>query len=312
MKFSAVWILIPVTLVALGRDTSAEETTRDLQTPYTAVEDVVYGNKLGMGLTLDVIQPQQGAKHIGVLLISSGGWKSEKSNVPDDVKKFRRVHWLMGLLNSGYTVFVTRHGSTPRFQVPEMIEDVRRAVRFVRLHAKEYGIDPDHIGITSGSSGGHLALMVATTGDDGNPESPDPVERVSSRVQAVVSWFPPTDLVNWGRENGYQLINTIQPKLFKDVFGEITDLPAQLKSISPYYFVTEDDPPLLLIHGTADLTVPLQQSEVMKAKYEEVGLDVQLNVIPKAGHTMWPGIEKQYTDVAAWFDRYLIPKSDEE
>lgn len=276
-----------------------------LSVPYTAVEDVVYGNKEGMGLTLDVLQPEQNRKGIGVILVSSGGWKSSKSNLPQKVAERRRDHWAMGLLHGGFTVFVVRHGSGPRFRVPEMIEDVRRSVRFVRLNAADYAIDPDRIGITSGSSGGHLALMVGTTGDDGNPDAKDPVERVGSRVQAIVSWFPPTDLVNWGTADGYKTIEKLRPAMFEEIFGKITDLTAQLKSISPLYHVTSDDPPLLLIHGDKDLTVPLQQSEILKAKYEEAELPVKLIVQPGGGHTYWDGIEKQYADVAKWFDAYL-------
>lgn len=273
--------------------------------PYTATEDIVYGQKEGMGLTLDVLRPENGAKGIGIVLISSGSWKSSKSNLPEDVAEFRKDHWAMGLLSHGFTAFVVRHGSGPRFQVPEMVEDVRRAVRFIRLHAAEYGVDPDHLGITSGSSGGHLALMVGMTGDDGNPDAKDPVERVSCRTQAIVGWFPPTDLINWGKEGGYTIIEQVRPNLFKDMFGTITDLPAQLKSVSPIYFTTPDDPPLLLIHGDEDRTVPVQQSEILTAKYEESGLTVKLIVQAGGGHTYWDGIEQQYNDVAMWFDTYL-------
>ena len=87
-----------------------------------------------------------------------------------------------------------------------MVEDVRRAVRFVRLHAADYHVDPGALGITSGSSGGHLALMVGLTGDDGNKDSKDLVEQQSSRVQAIVAWFPPTDLINWGSRWGWKAI----------------------------------------------------------------------------------------------------------
>jgi acetyl esterase/lipase len=273
--------------------------------PYTAIEDVVYGQKEGLGLTLDVLQPEQNRNGIGIILVSSGSWKSGKSNLPEQVAESRRDHWAMGLLHSGFTVFVVRHGSGPRFHVPEMIEDIRRSVRFIRLKAADYAIDPDRIGITSGSSGGHLALMVGMTGDDGNTKSNDPVERVSSRVQAIVSWFPPTDLINWGTADGYKRIERTQPGRFEEMFGTITDLTEQLESISPLYHVTSDDPPLLLIHGDKDLTVPLQQSEILKEKYEEAGLTVKLIVQPGGGHTYWDGIEKQYTDVAKWFDAYL-------
>jgi acetyl esterase/lipase len=278
----------------------------ELVVPYKATEDVVYGNKEGMGLTFDVLEPKKNKKGIGVILVSSGGWRSEKSNLTKEVENRRKDHWGMGLLSNGFTVFVVRHGSGTRFQVPEMVEDIRRSVRFIRLHAKDYKIDPDHIGITSGSSGGHLALMVGTTGDDGNPDAKDPVERVSCRTQAIVSWFPPTDLVNWGGKDGYKMIQTAQPRMFDDIFGKVTDLVPQLKSISPIYHVTKDDPPLLLIHGTNDKTVPLQQSEVLKAKYEETKLPAKLIIQEGGGHTYWKGIEKHYVDVGEWFDAYLF------
>jgi acetyl esterase/lipase len=285
-------------LVMTGRSHAGLES---IQVSYTSIEDVVYGQKEGMGLTLDVLQPEQNSNGIGVVLVSSGSWRSSKSNLVEEVSRKRTDHWGMGLLHGGFTVFVVRHGSGPRFHVPEMVEDIRRSVRFVRLHATDYGIDPEHIGITSGSSGGHLALMVGLTGDDGNSDSKDPVERVSSRTQAIVSWFPPTDLINWGVEGGYKFIESARPTLFLDMFGTITDLPTQLKTISPIYFVTSEDPPLLLIHGDSDKTVPLQQSEIMQAKYQEVGLKVKLIVQPGGGHTYWEGIEKRYEDVALWF-----------
>ena len=198
--------------------------------PYIAIEDVVYGQKDGMGLSLDVLTPQENAKGIGVVLISSGSWRSHKSNVlaEDDARR-QSEHWVQGLLGGGYTLFIARHGSAPRYFVPEMIEDIRRAVRFVRLHAADYHVDPAHLGITSGSSGGHLALMVGLTGDDGRPDAKDPVERQSSRVQAIVAWFPPTDFINWATPDGYKTIEEKRPGFFKGIFGDVTDLPTQLR-----------------------------------------------------------------------------------
>jgi acetyl esterase/lipase len=296
-----------VALVVVGLGLSivarAEDTVASVK--YDMAEDIVYGNKDGMGLTLDVLTPEGGGKHIGVILVSSGSWKSNKSNVPDQEAKRLQDHWVQGLLQGGYTIFLTRHGSAPRYFVPEMIEDIRRSVRFVRLHAQRFHVDPQHLGITSGSSGGHLALMVATTGDDGQGDASDPVERVSSRVQAVVAWFPPTDLVNWGMPDGYRTVEKLRPGFFENIFGKITDLESQLKSISPIYQVSKDDPPLLLIHGDRDVTVPVQQSRILKEKYDELGLGVQLIVHPGGGHTYWRGILNEYPAVWAWFDRYL-------
>jgi len=292
-------------LVSVAFTGSAIAGIEELIVPYKTTEDVVYGNKEGMGLTFDVLEPKKKRKGIGVVLVSSGGWNSKKSNLQEEVDNRRKDHWGMGLLSNGYTVFVVRHGSGTRFQVPEMVEDIRRSVRFIRLHAKDYNIDPDHIGITSGSSGGHLALMVGLTGDDGDAKAKDPVEQASCRTQAIVSWFPPTDMINWGAPNGYKMIEQARPQMFKEMFGKVTNLTEQLKSVSPIYHVTEDDPPLLLIHGTKDKTVPLQQSEVMNAKYESANLPVKLIIQEGGGHTYWKGIEKHYVDVGQWFDTYL-------
>jgi len=263
-------------------------------------------HKDGMALTMDVLTPKQGAKGIGLILVDSGSWKSNKSDIAaKNLRKRDKNHWAQGLLAGGFTLFVVRHGSSPRYFVPEMIKDMNRAVRYVRTIAKDYGADPNHLGITSGSSGGHLSLMAAMTGDDGNPDAEDPVERVSSRIQCAVAWFPPTDMVNWGTTNGFEALNVFVPSLFLRMFGEVTDLEKQLREISPIYFVSEQAPPLLLIHGDHDLTVPLQQSKVLHAKYEELGLPVKLIVESGGGHTYWPGIVAEYKEVWKWFDGHL-------
>src|SRR3954453_17834037 len=99
---------------------------------YRATEDIVYGHKDGLALTLDVIEPEQNPKGLGLILVSSGSWRSEKSDLPEDVERRRQHdHWTQGLIKGGYTLFVVRHGSSPRYTVPEMTPDINRAVRFV-------------------------------------------------------------------------------------------------------------------------------------------------------------------------------------
>ena len=95
------------------------------------------------------------------------------------------------LLKRGYTVFAVVHGSQPRFTIPEILKDMNRAVRFIRYHAKDYHIDPDRIGMTGASAGGHLSLMQGTAGDTGDKLAKDPIDQTSSRVQAVGCFFPP-------------------------------------------------------------------------------------------------------------------------
>ncbi|HEX5082841.1 MAG TPA: alpha/beta hydrolase [Blastocatellia bacterium] len=272
---------------------------------YRAIDNIVYGQKDGMGLTMDALIPETKTKNIGVIFIVSGSWKSKKNETPEEEEKDRRRHWAQGLLNGGYTLFLVRHSSSPRYFVPEMIPEIRRAIRFIRFHAKDYGIDPRRIGISGASSGGHLALMAAFTADDGKADAKDPVERVSSRAQAVVAWFPPSDLVNFGGEAGYKNYAKLRPRVFEEMFGKVTDVESQLKSISPINFVTENAPPLLLIHGDADKLVPVQQSYALKVKYEELKRPVKLIVQPGAPHTFWLGIEKNYPAIWEWFDQYL-------
>src|SRR5439155_3550362 len=103
---------------------------------------------------------------------------------------------LLEFLKRGYTVFAVVHGSQPKFTVPEILLDMHRAVRYIRSHAQDFKIEPERIGITGGSAGGHLSLMQGTAGDLGDPKARDPVERVSSRVQAVACFFPATDFLN--------------------------------------------------------------------------------------------------------------------
>lgn len=297
--------LIAVSLAIVNAEDEAN-TSGLTFTDYNITEDLIYGHKDGLALTLDVLTPKRDAKGIGLILVSSGSWKSAKSDVAsENVRKRNEDHWGQGLLQGGFTLFVVRHGSSPRYYVPEMIRDMNRSVRFVRSVAANHGVDPDKLGITSGSSGGHLALMAAMMGDDGHPESLDRIEQLSSRVQCIVAWFPPTDLLNWGLPKGYTLIQLVKPDLFSRVFGEITDLEQQLKEISPLYYVTDQAPPLLLIHGDSDKTVPLQQSQTMQAKYQATGLPVKLIVKSGGGHSYWPGIVSEYRETWKWFDTHL-------
>ena len=139
------------------------------------IADVVYGHKAGMALTFDVFTPAGESNGVGILYMVSGGWVSRWT--PPD----RARAGFEALLNGGFTVFSVRHGSSPRFKVPEAHADVRRAVRFVRLHASTYGVDPDRLGVYGGSAGGHLSLMLGLASDDGDASATDEVLRVTPR-----------------------------------------------------------------------------------------------------------------------------------
>ena len=259
--------------------------------------DVVYGRKHGMALTMDVFTPKENASGAAIVWIVSGGWFSSHHAI--------NPQWIEEFLNRGYTVFAVVHGSQPRFTIPEITEDLNRAVRFIRHHAKDYQIDPARIGMTGGSAGGHLSLMQGTAGDKGNPAASDPIDRESSRVQAVACFFPPTDFLNYGKtgENaiGRGVLKGFKPPFdFQEqdpetkVFRPITDEAKILelgRQISPVNHVSADDPPTLIIHGDADLLVPIQQAELILEKLKTAGVETKLVVKKGAAHG-WSDIGK--------------------
>jgi acetyl esterase/lipase len=280
---------------------------------FTRTEDVIYGRKFGTALTLDVFTPNENANGAAIVWVVSGGWFSSHDNISPV--------WIAEYLKRGYTVFAVVHGSQPKFTIPEILEDMHRSIRFIRSKAEQYKIDPHRIGITGGSAGGHLSLMQGTTGADGQPDAKDPVDRLSSRVQAVACFFPPTDFLNYGRLGEIALGNgTLKgfraPFDFREfdnstrAFVTITDLDKRLeigKVISPVYHVSSDDAPSLIIHGNADKLVPIQQAEIIIARFNEVNVPCELVVKPGAEHG-WADIVNDVPTFADWFDKYLAKK----
>jgi acetyl esterase/lipase len=281
---------------------------------FTRKEDVIYGRKFGTALTMDVFTPTKEANGAAVVYTVSGGWHSDHEWI--DAPFFK--DFIPQLVKRGYTVFAVVHASQPKFTIPDAIADMNRSVRFVRYHAKDYKIDPDRIGITGGSAGGHLSLMQGTAGDLGDPKAKNPVDRTSSRVQAVACFFPPTDFLNYGEKGkealgrgtlaDYRAAFEFQewdPKI--KAFALITDEEKRReigRKISPIYHVSSDDPPTLIIHGDADKLVPIQQAESIIAKFKEVGVPAELVVKKGAAHG-WNDLVKDMSLIADWFDRYL-------
>jgi acetyl esterase/lipase len=275
-------------------------------------QDVIYGRKWGLAMTMDVFTPKN-ANGAAVVAVMSGGWFSAKEMIrPADLGEYTK---------RGYTVFAVMHGSQPKFTVPEAVEDMNRAVKFIRAHAKEYKIDPDKIGITGASAGGHLSLMIATAPDKGDPDARDPVEAASARVQAAAVFFPPTDFENWGKAEAVLNIETIRDP-FKPAFDfresdkatgrflPVTDekkVRAILHQVSPINHVSSENPPVLIIHGDKDDLVPIQQAEIMVDRLKEAKVPAKLVVKEGAKHG-WQDMGKDRVTIADWFDQYLLRK----
>lgn len=260
--------------------------------------DVVYGHKSGMALTMDVIQPEEGAHGVGVLYMVSGGWFSHWMPAEEMRKYFGP------LTDRGFTVFAVRHGSSPKYSLPEIVEDVRRSVRFVRLNAERFGVDPERLGVAGGSAGGHLALVLGTSSDGGNSEASDPVLRASDRVSAVVALVPPTDLriMVWEAPEclpAYKAFPALDLSL------------AQAAECSPLLHVSSDDPPTLVISGVKDELVPIQHSHVLHKALEEHQVVNELMLFEEAGH----GIVKEdhakaMERMVEWFEEHLLGEEE--
>jgi acetyl esterase/lipase len=156
-----------IALLALFVATTALGQT---QAEFTRTEDVIYGRKHGVALTMDILQPAK-PNGYGVIFVISGGWYSAKRAI--------RPKAYSVFLERGYTICAVVHGSQPKFQIPEIEKDIRRATRFIRHNAKSYGVDPGKLGVTGGSAGGHLSLLLAARGEAGDADAKDPVERES-------------------------------------------------------------------------------------------------------------------------------------
>ena len=242
---------------------------------------------------------RQRTNGLGVIMVVSGGWFSAHEAI--------NAGFFGPLLARGYTVFAVVHGSQPKFIITEIEQDMQRAVRFIRQHAREYGVNPDRLGITGGSAGGHLSLTMAVKGGNGDPAAKDPVERQSSAVQAVACFFPPTDFLNYSRPGDKVLVNGIL-KPFKAAFGPRMEDPKErdqlAKEISPIYFAHSNMPPALIIHGDADQLVPIYQAQTFVKRYEELGCKAEL--ITRQGKVHgWPDMIKDMELFADWFDKYL-------
>ncbi|MBP3959597.1 alpha/beta hydrolase [Gemmata sp. G18] len=296
------FFLAAVAVVALAPSAFA-------QPNYTRTEDVIYGRKHGLAMTMDVFAPKEKANGKGIIFCVSGGWVSNKPGGPGLAQP---------LIDRGYTVFAVVHGSQPKFTIPEVLEDMHRAVRFIKHNAKKYNVDPDLLGISGGSAGGHLSLMQGCAPKDGNPKATDPVERQSSKVAAVACFFPPTDFLNygkegevalgdgtlkgfrppfdfWEREKGTNKLVVIEDQERRKAIG---------KQISPVYHVTKDSAPALIVHGDADLLVPIQQAELVIAKLKDSKVPCELVVKKGLAHG-WAGMDKDVVTLADWFDKYL-------
>ena len=263
----------------------------------TITPDVVYGHKFGLAMTFDVFTPPE-PNGAAVLFMVSGGWYSAWAPAERTKALFRP------LTEKGFTVFAVRHGSSPKFSIPEAVADVRRSVRFIRLNAERFKIDSDRLGVYGYSAGGHLSLMLGTTSDDGKLDAKDPVDRASNHVASVVAFVAPTDLTIMVSEAPERL----------EAYARFPALELEMdaaKAASPLMHVSANVPPTLLIAGDKDKLVPVQHSRNMLSALKAAEVKCNLIEISGAGHGFQGDDATLATEkMVAWFVDTLQARQD--
>src|SRR5262245_54898927 len=289
MKRSLICLLLLATC-AIAQNSAPTASQVDI------ASDVVYGHKDGLALTFDVIRPKSNANGAAIIFMVSGGWVSSYSPPQQTAVRFK------ALLDKGFAVIPVRHGSSPKYFIPEIVSDVRRAVRFIHYNAKQWGIDANRLGVFGGSAGGHLALMIGTASDNGDPAAKDDFMKESDRVASGVAYFPRVDLrpIVLG-------VNPAPTGGKGDRFPALNFDKAKAPDYSPILFVTADDPPTLLIHGDKDDLVPISNSQHIYEAFQQNKVKTQFITIEGAGHGFQGEDSKRATEaMVSWFEQTLL------
>ena len=274
----------------------------------TRVEkNIIYGMYSGLALLMDVHRPEK-PNGYGVIFVSGSGWQAPLTYGAVGLKEGQIGTWGPPLLSAGYTVFAINHRATPRFHYPAAVDDVQRAVRFVRHHARQFGIDPNRLGGVAGSSGAHLIGLVALLAQGGISDDADPVNREPATLQTVVLRAAPTDL----RKMSNGAVVLLMERLPTTPDGE-----KLYSAASPITHVSSSSPPVLLLHGDSDDTVPFEQSVAMEGALRRVNVPVKLVRVAGGEHgpnfgtaeKPHPDLPKVLGETVTWLDDYLRVRS---
>ena len=329
------WSLLLFILSSLAVTGSAQNTF-DVK-KISVKPDQIYGHKYGLALTFDVYSPKKGNR-AAVLFINSGGYvsgqfrqcergaNSQWTFIPiQPISKWQLPPLILEqysfekLLAAGFTVFDIRHGSNPKFTIDEMFEDCSRAVRYIKFHAREYGIDAERIGLWGGSAGGHLALLLGAHVVKGKTsyktmagafelnKFSEPELEMSSSVKTVAVYYPA----------GYDMVADQKgfPEIIKS-FPALNVTVEVLDSVSIKNYLQATNPPVLIIYGDQDFPFITASSKNTAADLEKNKVEVKTVVIPGVGHEFKgkggymdakPG-QFAMNELVAWFKTKLLKK----
>lgn len=241
--------------------------------------NVVFGKGGGRELTMHILSPKDGPKDSSPVFvwIHGGGWQGGR--------KESGLYSMIPFVRKGFVCATIEYRLTGEAPFPAQIEDCKCAIRYLRAHADKYRIDPDRIAVGGSSAGGHLAALVGTSGGVEQLEGTGGWQDQSSEVQAVVDLYGPTDFELFVTAKGYENHNrdgSPESKLLGG--GTVLENKAGIRRVNPISYIDKDDPPFLIIHGSEDPTVPLNQSQALHASLEKANVECKLHVIEGAKH----------------------------
>ena len=253
------WITALAVVVFVGLSAHSKEPKREAKkkkpVPEVKVEhDLAYGPH-GEANKLDLYLPGKKSSHPLplVIWIHGGGWQAGSKENPKG----------LGLLKAGFAVASINYRLSQQAKFPAQIEDCKAAVRYLRANAKKYDLDPNHIGVFGESAGGHLVALLGTTGDVKDWNGDGPNKDVSSRVQAVVDFYGPTDMLKMKEEADLKAAfdaNAANSPLGKLFGGPIQEHKELAEKANPITYITKKAAPFLIMHGDKDNIVPLRKA----------------------------------------------------
>jgi acetyl esterase/lipase len=272
----------------------------------TVERDITYSTADGAELKLDVARPVGDGPFPAIVFIHGGGWfQGNRDAYKTQILEAAERGYVAATISYRLMKFDEQEKqtttATPNF--PAQIHDAKAAIRWLRANAQNYGVDPERIGVTGASAGGHLSLMLGLTGSHSELEGDGGNADQFSRVQAVVNVFGPTDLTDCYKTSSVAWIF----RLFMG--GTPDEAEENYKQASPITYVSNDNPPVLTLHGDQDALVPIAQAKMLDEKMKAAGAPHTLIILAGQGHG-FGGEHQQKAAKATWdfFQQHLQPR----
>ncbi len=298
---ASAFIALLLATPALAQQPNSKAKAEPLPLPddVTVENDIEYARAGNVSLKLDFYRPKTDPNKVRPLVvwIHGGGWQNgNKSN---------GVRLLPPVLATGdYVGASVEYRLTDVATWPAQIHDCKAAIRYLRANAAKLGVNPDKIGVWGGSAGGHLVSLLGTSGDVAELEGNLGVTGVSSRVACVVDFCGPSDFLLIDMES--PRLNEPGNPVFKLFGGPLKEKQDLARQASPVTYVSKDDPPFLIMHGTADTLVELRQAEHLNQQLHQAGVSSTLVKIINGPHAF--GGRKVEERVVAFFNKHLLGK----